>query len=795
MQDEGEASAKPARIDPSPQLLSEWRRGPTITSLPASPHKRAAPFAVLLSVGLAVAACREAAFAPAEATEPHLFAGMEEWRLQQVRKAVLPDEVGARLRALLAEGHTVQDAEDALWIARESIPDEAWQRRGYLGRDREDVEFWAYRPRAPLALPTVELHHADAGVQPFAGELPAAPVHGYAELEGTVVVALPAAQESPGDGFSLSYPTPAGVHLADLRDLVRPADATPLPRETTLAYDTRPGLLVGPGLILRRTLRVPEGARLHFGVGSRAIGLTLEGGRLVCGASQSDGIGFRWSLSVSGGQPQTLWESFVGVERAGRFEDASLSLAEWSGQEVELEFECFASEGEDEPRASLHDFGFLSEPFLGRAGHSWRDGPNVLVVLLDTLRADALGCYGGTEAETPVLDGLAQVGVRFAHARSSSSWTLPSHASLFSSLLPSQHLVLERSDRLPGDAVTLAEVLRDAGWRTLALADQGVVSPSFGFARGFDRFLTKGEGIFLSSGKLLRWIDACDARFFAFLQTYQVHTPYAPADELRAHYVPEYDGGLPAEVGFADLEDRWVELSGEPLPDDDRAYLRGLYHGEVAYTDKVLGWFFDELNARGLWENTLVIVTSDHGEEFWEHGDHTHGKTLYEEQLRVPLLVYHPELFRGGDVVDNPVRLEDIAPTVVEALGVEAPSGWVGVPLTDREAQRDLLAVLKLRHRPDAEDPMAYAVVRDGQKWIEAVPGFYRGEPELGGQLFDIDGDPAESRGLADPQRAAALRATLEELRAKYPVVGGARGAVQLSGEEIEQLRGLGYIR
>ncbi len=376
---------------------------------------------------------------------------------------------------------------------------------------------------------------------------------------------------------------------------------------------------------------------------------------------------------------------------------------------------------------------------------------NVVLISIDTLRPDHVGLYGAERDVTPVLDELGARGVVFEQVLAQAPWTIPSHASLLTSLYPSVLGVGPYADpgKLSEAAVTLAEVFREHGFATAAVTG-GYVSPQLGFDQGFDSFreTVDAPSMGLAVTCAEEWLDRRDAArpFFLFLHTFEVHQ-YRPPPRFHRQWVRPYAGPLrdlehvPAFVQNPGNQARVAELGAE-----DWRYLRDLYDACLASVDSEIGRLLDVLRARGLGETTLLVVTSDHGEEFGEHGGSGHGYTLYDENLRVPLLVSHGSLPRLR--VAEQVRLLDLAPTIAELVGLPAPELWQGtslVPLLGG-ASLGLPAFAEHAHRP------LKAVREAGAKYVVDA----RGPRRL---LFDLAHDPAESTSLAgaDPVRERRL--------------------------------------
>jgi len=324
---------------------------------------------------------------------------------------------------------------------------------------------------------------------------------------------------------------------------------------------------------------------------------------------------------------------------------------------------------------------------------------DVLLISIDTLRADALSCYGNPAPTSPVLDALAAGGLRFDEALTQAPNTATSHATLFTGLAPWTHRVANLTSLehgtpgLPPAFITLAERFRDAGHDTAAFTDGGPLGRAWNLMQGFEVLAADFEGIEAKVDATLAWLEerpqgsADRAPHFLFLHTYQVHAPFLPPLDVRDRFntQPDYDG----PVLEAELEARALrEAGGEEGPngliqlrDKDRfdaadmRYLQDLYLAELAWTDQQLGRLFDELKARGEWDELTVIVTSDHGEEFGEHGRIGHVQ-LYRETLRVPLIVKLPEGMHEearGLEVEERVNQVDVHATLVDMLGQDWP--------------------------------------------------------------------------------------------------------------------------
>ena len=318
--------------------------------------------------------------------------------------------------------------------------------------------------------------------------------------------------------------------------------------------------------------------------------------------------------------------------------------------------------------------------------------PNVVLVVVDALRADHVSANGYARAVTPNLDRLvAGEGVTFRQATTASPWTYPANAALMTGRLPFRVNATWDNTVLPTSALTLAEILQSAGYATAGFVSAPFVRASpHGFGQGFQVYddSVAYQGV-LESGSLAAsinaaaqpWLEAWSPGtqpLFLFLYYFDPHTWYNPPPPCDTRYDASYTGALTPNV-FRNGED---VVGGQIVPLlRDVEHLLSLYDGEIAYWDAMFGSMLDFLRVRGLLDNTLLMVTSDHGDMFGEHGKWTHGNCLYEEVLRIPLLMRHSGIIPRGGVVDVPVQNMDIMPTVLDWLGIEAPAGLDGTSL------------------------------------------------------------------------------------------------------------------
>jgi arylsulfatase A-like enzyme len=430
-------------------------------------------------------------------------------------------------------------------------------------------------------------------------------------------------------------------------------------------------------------------------------------------------------------------------------------------------------------------------------------GCNLLLVSIDTLRADHLGCYGYERPTSPTIDRLAAASAVFENAYSVSYHTAESHMSMFTSLYPSVHRVRNSVhgtvNRLHDGVTTLAAALAAAGWRTAGFHGGGNVARSYGFDRGFETYQITTE-----IDPAVAWLAAPPAEpFFLFVHNYRPHDPYTPLPPYDRLFTGDYRGRIVADraqldreagkAGFAAVRDAFWGRVDRTDP-RDLAHLRALYDGEIRQIDAALADLFAAAAATA--RPTVVVLVSDHGEEFGEHGGFLHDD-LYEELLRVPLILHHPRVSAGRRVAPR-VSLIDLAPTLLDVVGVPAPDQFQGeslLPVVEGRRTPGSIYAEKIRSLSrDARKgrPLHYALIHGDVKLI------LKGRPEV----YDLAADPGERRDQTAtspelrPLRQLARRIE-EDNGARRQSLGVPLAAPEeaLDAEAVEQLRALGYLR
>jgi len=434
------------------------------------------------------------------------------------------------------------------------------------------------------------------------------------------------------------------------------------------------------------------------------------------------------------------------------------------------------------------------------------DRPNVLLISIDSLRADHLGIYGNPHPTSPVIDRLAREGVLFEHALAPTSWTLPSHATMLTGKSQRHHQTTTTDDAIRSEHEMVSEVFARSGYETVGFFSGPFLHPVYGFSRGFERYVScqaedtaKAEGgpdawrtahndrtNHLVRAAFQRWVAERSGRpFFAFVHLWDVHFDYIPPEPFASMFDPDYTGPL---------DGRNIGQQGFPLdaPPRDVEHLKALYDGEIRYTDQTIGELLDALERAGVLGRTLVVVTADHGEEFLEHGNKTHRKAIYEESIHVPLIVWARSGLPRGMRVAPPVALEDVAPTILDLAGLP--------PLRAADG-RSLRASIEGRTSPDGErtifsefyDPgsgeLRIAAARRGERKLIVHPPRLRA-------FYDLAADPGESH----PQPGRRDRDLLQQIDADIAESIAAASRREKSSAEVPQdvrdrLRSLGYVK
>ena len=449
--------------------------------------------------------------------------------------------------------------------------------------------------------------------------------------------------------------------------------------------------------------------------------------------------------------------------------------------------------------------------------------PNIVMIVMDTARQDRLSCYGYARETSPRLRELAEESTVFDRAYSTSSWTNPAHASLFTGLYPAAHGVTQEHWKMSQDLVTLAEVLSEHGYETTGIIENSMLSSEYGFQQGFSAYhltsriqkmLDRAEfngrsetgnhatDLFLKS---LRGM-APGRPFFIFVNLIAPHQPYDSSKQFMHEFVTNRDMSL--------VSNMWPEyyLGQRKFTPAELRHLNELYDAELLFTDHLVGKMMDGLRSQGHWDNTVFIVTSDHGENIGDHGHMDHVFSLYETTVKIPLIIHNPPRFRQGVLDHSPVTLADLFPTVLDAAGVES-SGYPcqGLSLLSERPPEDRAIISEYywpvqalgrystedrtsRHL-DAHKRRIRSITVGSRKLVWGGDGKH--------ELFDLDEDPEELVNLLDSEdggdelralekRLAELVSSLESERKVVPV---SVRTEELDEDTREALRSLGYLQ
>jgi arylsulfatase A-like enzyme len=508
--------------------------------------------------------------------------------------------------------------------------------------------------------------------------------------------------------------------------------------------------------------RVPgRAARLHVGVQVLPeVAERVEALEVVVSAESGSSVEVLAVLRPAQGAPS-------------RWLDADADLGRFAGAETRLRFEAAVRWKGERPEGP----GLAWAPVtLTGAPTDSTDRPNVLVILIDTLRADHVGAYGYERATTPEIDRqLAQRGVLFERAYAQAPWTLPSVASLFTGVQPGRFLAAQMAAfSLPDDLASLPELMAARGYATAGFVANPTLHAGIGFARGFATFYnppltleSMKRGADDLTPRVEAWLRAHQRQpFFLYAHYIDPHDPYLPPtlEGKRSPFLPDYAGPVTGD---------WVHgvYNGRltlPDPARDVPQMVALYDAEIAYVDRHVGRLLDALDPEIL-ARTLVLVTSDHGEELFDHGGWKHGQTLYEEQIRVPLVLRWDGRLEPARREAAPVALLDVLPTLAAAAGIERRAEWQGIDLL-AGLERGVPARRPIVARHHASGPLRAAVISGDRKLVlfNRAEAFTPGDPlsahlwrlDLGrlrrAERYDLSADPGERNNLERGDQAAS---------------------------------------
>jgi arylsulfatase A-like enzyme len=527
-------------------------------------------------------------------------------------------------------------------------------------------------------------------------------------------------------------------------------------KKITIGYETRNAFLMSVPAVLEHTIEISKGDFLEFGIG------IAENSRLISGQRFSFNVFFEDTSGKNLIFSRNLYPQFP---EDRDWLDARINVSEYDGKKGRIIFEA-------KDNSEKHDTKVAwSNPVLCRKREK---GINVILISLDSLRLDHLGCYGYYRETSPCIDALAREGVLFENAVSQSHWTLPAHMSMLTSLYPSTHKVyIERN--LERSKITLPQVLRKHGFTCFGCVAHTRLRPEYGFARGFDSYIYKeydfkakratAEEVTLKAMKFITENKHKD--MFIFLHYFDIHAPYTPPGRYATLFDTTYTGTItgrdfrlftkPVDNVFADPH--------HEISERDLTHLVALYDGEVAHLDYCMGMLLNHLKAAGMYENTLIIVTSDHGEELWEHRSIGHN-SLYDEVVRVPLIIKLPEEMdqkRIDHVIQGSI---DIFPTVLDVLEIPSPLQVQGnslLPLVENPSKKWRNEAYSERLSGWNSNEYGIAVRTKHYKYIYTTrfdthdfASFQKCDEKK--ELYDITANPHETKNIVKKEKEAANR-------------------------------------
>jgi len=532
----------------------------------------------------------------------------------------------------------------------------------------------------------------------------------------------------------------------------------------TTGGETRPALLASA----RYRVPLPRRPLLTFGIGTSFAG---------------EGEAPGWYRLTVRAEGKNIAERTINPRAAHGWRDVSVRL-EGLGREATLEFDLRFTDRD------ARDIPLPAGLLLGLADPTIHDlddygrAKGVILVSIDTLRRDHVGVHGYPKPTTPRLDALARAGILCEDAVSTSSWTLPAHLSMLTSVDPGAHGGTDMAHGYNRRVPTLASLLRKAGFATQAVTSHLYVSAVYGLDDGFDNLdFRQDRRAAEVADRAIEILDRVgDRRFFLFLHLYDPHWHYDPPEAQRKLFEKPYAGTLTGNWQDFSKRDRSNTTA------DDLDHLLALYDGEIRYADDEVGRVLDHVKARGLDRGTLVVVTSDHGEEFLEHGSWEHQKTLYDEVIRIPLVVAGPGIAARKETWET--SLLDVMPTIL---------AWAGLPASPAQQGKSLLSTPGTREAYGETD---HTVDHTHKLFLRAGAGGWKGILSLdaegkprGEEWYDLAADPGETtsrtlhNNVAEEIRVRAIQ-RWGDARGR----GGPAPAVQLTPEQRERLRALGYV-
>jgi len=519
--------------------------------------------------------------------------------------------------------------------------------------------------------------------------------------------------------------------------------------KSDIKRDIRDSIRVHPPARLTTSIHIPPKAYLYFGYGIRPT------------AWGKPGQGVRFKVIAEHHDKRTLlFEDFLDPQykkNERKWYDKLINLEDFAKKDVKICFETSADKQQTK-YFELSDYAVVSNPVIFSSKNK---KPNIIIVGIDTLRADHLGCYGYSLNTSPAIDFIAKNGALFEQAISQSSWTLPSFTSIFTGLYPFNHKVEHQSDILNPKVPTLQKTLGSLGYFTAAYTNGGYITKWLDWDKGFDVFVQNnhhggGNHSFSFADykeQLFKFLSQKNLPpFFLFIHSYDCHAYYDSAPEIyRQMFTSNYykDTNNLKKRRFADY---YLKKVADKVTKEDTEHIIGLYDSEIRYFDNLLKEMINLLKKQKLMQNTYIIITSDHGEEFKDHGSFGHNHTLYNELVHIPLIIQGPGIPRKTRIKEK-VRSIDIFPTIFDIIGVHNKinsfniDGITLMPLINNTAQQNYLPCL-------SKDWNKFSIRTD--KWTQITT-------EKSSKLFDSETDSKEQTNIIDKNKNIS-----ENLQQKY---------------------------
>lgn len=572
--------------------------------------------------------------------------------------------------------------------------------------------------------------------------------------------------------------------------------------------DVRPTLFEHPdSTVVFKDILIGADPRLVF-----AIGVAQDAWK-----SESDGVLFEIIITDEK-EGHCVYSRFIDPghnPQDRRWFEEVVELKPFEGKTISCTFKTTAGP----QRNNLFDWAGWSEPHLAYVARKTirkTSHKNIILITLDTTRADHLSCYGYSRNTSPNLDKLAQRGLLFLNAISPSPWTIPAHASLFTGLFPSQHGAITKQENdvlsgypLPQSDVVLARLLKSRGWNTAGFVGGPFLTAEFGFSQGFDTYDDQWEGFDrkadMINQRVFSWLEKnYGSPFFLFINYFDPHAPYNPPQSFVSPFKADYRG----DIDFTMFGPHDIKLKKmKPLMGEDVQRAIDLYDTEILFTDRHLGKLLEALDKFGVLDNALLIITADHGEGFGENDCWGHGNLPVESQVHVPLVVFCPRQRKSSGVIRPQIQTSSVFSTILRFLDISPPHYAHTVPWYDIDVfAADGRGERSLPPYTFAERyyPKGYlAMLRSNTlKYL-----INRETGEQGGALkewlFDLGKDPRELHSLLglDKARDARMRSQFAGFRDGLDHVkiavnessGGDRR--EMNKEMRDKLKALGYVR